>query len=169
MTNRNPDRTYQNLSDVLEFCFAREIRDVYTSIPGEIVSYANGRASVQPTIRVLLTDGSVRDRPVLSDVPVMHPAGGGYKIHVPLVAGDPVWLLFSMRGIEHWKRTMGMSDPGASVMGLDAAVAIPAPARTVTARDGLVIEGENSYIQINGDEITLSATTINLLGTVNNP
>ena len=176
MSNRDPDRTYQNLSDVLEFCFAREVRGLYTILPGEIVSYANGRARVQPTVRVLLTDGSVMGRPVLSDVPVLHPAGGGYQVHLPLQQGDPVILLFAMRGIGEWKQSMGMSNPGGSVMGLDAALAIPAPARAVTTRDGLVIEGENAFIQIDGssinltaNEVTVTAPTINLLGTVNNP
>ena len=111
MSNRDVERTYQNLADVLEFCFQREIRNVHTTMPGKIVSYENGLAAIEPGLRVLMTDGSVRDRPVLSNVPVLHPAGGGYRVHVPLRAGDPVILLFAMRGIEEWKRTRGCVQP----------------------------------------------------------
>lgn len=81
--------------------------DVLTALPGKIVAYNGGRATVQPTIGKRLANGDALPAPQIFEVPVIFPTGmgGKAKLSVPLEAGDPVLLLFSSRGLDEWKMT----------------------------------------------------------------
>ena len=127
MSNRNPDVGYDHVITALEFHFEQKIKELNTSLPGVVQSYdAHARrAKVLPAIRHLLTDGSTMSRAPLIDVPVLHPQGGGYIIHMPIVKGDAVMLIFSQRGLTAFKETLIESDPDRdAVMALKDAVAI---------------------------------------------
>ncbi|MDR2674455.1 MAG: hypothetical protein LBC18_06200 [Opitutaceae bacterium] len=72
--------------------------------------------------------GKVRDYPLLVDVPVFVPAGGGAALTMPVKPGDPCLVLFSDRDIDAWF-AKGAKD------------AVPPTARMHDIADGLAIVG----------------------------
>jgi hypothetical protein len=59
-------------------------------------------------------DGAVATEalPLISDVPVLWPGGGGFHVHLPLAAGDHVLLVFSDLATGVWRSSGQQSDPG---------------------------------------------------------
>ncbi len=108
--------------------------DLHTGLPAAVVNYDPSAQSctVRPLLRRAwrMDDGSVRlfDIPLITHVPVVFPAGGGWSLTWPLVAGDVVYLAFAERSLDSWLA----SPPGPTVDPLDVrmhdlsdAVAIP--------------------------------------------
>ena len=174
MSNRNPDSNYDQLYQSIDFFLRQRFKDLHTAIPGTIVSYDSitKRAIVQPALDMLDTSGNRVTRAALADVPVLHPSGGGYVVHLPLVANDAVMILFSERGISHFKQTYQVEAPEFSVvMSETDGVAIPGfGALTITpAGPGLVAQTEDggTYIQIDGTKIKIKCATFEVeAGTV---
>lgn len=81
---------------------------LHTSLPGVVVSYDRTKmtAVIQPTIMFEVRDQAGTWRPVklpvIPDVPVQWPGGGGFSLTFPLAAGDEGWLVFSERCIDAW-------------------------------------------------------------------
>ena len=75
-------------------------------MPGRIVSYdaASQRCSVQP-MTTLRHGTDELPIPVLDDVPVCWPRGGGFVMHWPLAVGDVVDVRFSDRMLDDWRGT----------------------------------------------------------------
>lgn len=87
--------------------------EMWTSLPGIIVSF-NADAQtveVQPAIKALirgpLGDQTWVDLPVLPDVPVCFPSGGGFTLTFPIVAGDECLVVFADRCIDAWWQSGG--------------------------------------------------------------
>lgn len=101
--------------------------DVLTALPGKVVAYAGGRATVQPTLGKRLANGDVLPAPQIFDVPVVFPTGmgGKAKLSVPLEAGDPVLLIFSSRGLDEWKTTGEATPETLRTFDLTDAFALP--------------------------------------------
>ena len=84
--------------------YARQ--NIYTAIPAKILS-VNKLGSKQtvdavPLIdRVLSNDTSIQPAKVYN-VPIMFPSGGGGLLSFPLVVGDTILLVYSMRSLEEW-------------------------------------------------------------------
>lgn len=80
------------------------MNDIYTMLPGVIVTWDGNMATVRPTVDKLLSDGSVLEAPKIVRVPVKFPVadGGRAYVTVPLKPGDPVELTFSCRSLENW-------------------------------------------------------------------
>lgn len=127
MSNINNEFEYTRLEDVMAFALQQFIKDLYTALPGLIVVYnpETKRATIQPALNTIFTDGITSSLPILQDVPVIFPAGGGYTLTFPLKNGDPVLILFSKSGIENFKTNYKQGLPSDGVMSLENAVAIP--------------------------------------------
>ena len=111
---------------------------------------------------MLLNDRTQLAAPVIADVPVLHPSGGGYVAHMPLAADDPVMLLFSDRGLEKFKLTYRNSAPD-TIMELKDAVAIPGfgpLSQTIPVTDGAYLGtvGGDEYVSVRAGEIKLVGT-----------
>ena len=106
MSSRDPDLTYQNLPQAFRFFAEQLCKTIHTAIPGIVVNYdrATNRATVHAAVDLLLTDGTTRPRPLLTDVPVLWPSGGGFTFTWPLTAGDGVLLVFCERDISAFKQ-----------------------------------------------------------------
>lgn len=81
--------------------------NLFTSITARIVSVENYEqdcmVDVQPCIAdIWPEDNAVMVFPVILNVPVILPSGGGAVISVPLKVGDFVQLEFSMKNMENW-------------------------------------------------------------------
>ena len=143
MTNRNPDKQYDHPAEALPFVVRQMVRDiVHTGMPGKVISYeaAKKRAVVQPSLRTRYTDGTLEEKPPILNVPVCWLSAGGMLIHAPLEAGDPVWLMFSERGLTAWGY-FGMSD-AVAIAGFGALEV------TLASTDGLSIKKEDGTTSI---------------------
>lgn len=135
MTIHSNER-YADQEHVHRAAFAAHIVGIWTAIPGYIVSFDATKvtAVVQPGIRgqVLKSDGSVElvNMPLLLDVPVMFPRGGGCTLTFPVKANDECLVIFSSRSIDAWWQSGGIQAPSA--------------ARTHSLADGFAIVGPMS-------------------------
>ena len=138
MSNRDPDARYETLPQAVPFVTSQLLKQVHTTLPAVVERYdaETRRARVQPAVDLMLSPiGSPNagfsalepmPYPILLDVPVIFPSGGGYTMHFPLLPDDPVLLLFSERDIKNFKETL-LSGPPASdaIMEIQHVVALP--------------------------------------------
>lgn len=176
MTNRNPDIAYRQLHQVLRFAFEQMCKDLHTLIPGIVRKYdpSTKRASVQIALNMLVGDPEnykSMARPVIPNVPVIHPSAGGFTLNLPIQIGDAVVLGFSERGIENFKTSFAVSDPTLEAFHAERdAVAFPGfGALEITpVQGGLSIQKNDGsqYILLNENgDITVQTTgTITLRG-----
>ncbi|WP_414675081.1 Gp138 family membrane-puncturing spike protein [Luteibacter sp.] len=83
------------------------------ALPGVIVSFnpEAQTATVQPLIRQVMIDGTTQNLPVLQDVPVAFPRGGGFVLTFPVSEGDECQLVFNDRCIDGWWFSGNPSEP----------------------------------------------------------
>lgn len=130
------DERYSDPEQALRAFFASMIVGIWTCIPGYIVSYDPDKrtASVQPGVagQQMKSDGSVSalNYPVLPDVPVVFPHGGGCTLTFPVKAGDECLVVFASRSIDAWWQSGGIQPPSDS--------------RTHSLADGFAILGPMS-------------------------
>jgi len=107
-----------DLTDVIEIALDNRLHSVHTQMPGTIVSYNSTRqtASVKPAIYTVINneDGNrfVIPHPVLPDVPVVFPAGGNFRMTMPVKPGDQCVLHFSELPLRNWRLFGKAGDPG---------------------------------------------------------
>lgn len=91
--------------------------ELWTALPGVVQSFdpVAMTVSVQPAIkgRVSLPDGSAVSvsLPLLVDVPVVFPCGGGYTLTFPVAPGDDCLVVFASRCIDGWWQVGGVQEP----------------------------------------------------------
>ncbi|MKP63446.1 translation initiation factor IF-2, partial [Salmonella enterica subsp. enterica] len=72
-------------------------------------------AVVQPAIRSVETDNDgnrvTKPYPLLVDVPVVFPRGGGCTLTFPVKAGDECLVIFADRCIDFWWQNGGVQEP----------------------------------------------------------
>lgn len=94
------------------------IADLHVSCPARVESYdaTTQKASVKPLLKARVTDETEErvalSRPVITNVPVAFPGGGGFHCTFPLAAGDTVLLVFSDQSLDKWLSAGGEVDPG---------------------------------------------------------
>jgi hypothetical protein len=96
---------------------------LHTALPGRVEKYdaATQTADVLPMIQL---QGLAL--PVLPNVPVAFPRGGGGFLSFPLESGDFVFLLFAESSIDQWRAKGALTNPGDPRRhSLTAAVALP--------------------------------------------
>lgn len=120
------------LQEILVNAFDYEMSDVYTNIPGVVVAVhdtlSGMRVDVQPTINIRNEDSTdVKPRPSILNVPLHMPITLEGGVSYPIRKGNPVWLSFSMRGLDVWKRGTGLPDTATDLRMFDIrdCVAIP--------------------------------------------
>lgn len=149
---------------------------MWTAIPGIIQSVNRTKMTceVQPSIQAVLSDqnGDLTsvNLPLLINVPIVFPSGGGFLITIPLAAGDEVLVVFSSRCIDAWWQNGGFENIAmeARMHDLSDGFAIPGPrsipkipAGSISATD-LQIRNDagTSYVSITADgKIKLVAPT----------
>ncbi|WP_347004163.1 Gp138 family membrane-puncturing spike protein [Enterobacter roggenkampii] len=92
-------------------------QNLRVAMPGIIQSFDADAvtAVVQPAIRCVETDNdgnrTTRDYPLLTDVPVVFPRGGGCTLTFPVNAGDECLVIFADRCIDFWWQSGGVQEP----------------------------------------------------------
>ncbi|WP_089177156.1 Gp138 family membrane-puncturing spike protein [Bosea sp. AS-1] len=108
--------------EMLRSAIEQQFANFWTSAPGRVVSYdaTKQRASVQLTVKGFIKqeDGSQKavDIPVLQDVPVQFPSGGGQTMTFPVKEGDEVLMHFTSRSPASWQQSGGDQVPTDSRM-----------------------------------------------------
>ena len=96
---------------VLNALFEYKSTELYTALPAIVVSVNAGLTSmsvnVQPTVNIRQEDGDIEERPTILNVPVQMPASSTSAFTFPVNVGDTVLLVFTMQGIDTWKRGTG--------------------------------------------------------------
>jgi len=122
-----------SLEQLLVDSFDHQIAGIYTSMPATIVSIKDNLETLmidaQPSLNVNYLDGRVSERPPVLNIPVIFPSSSTSAITFPLKVGDPVWLMFSMRGLDAFKAGNGRPSTPTDFRKFNSldAVAIPAP------------------------------------------
>jgi len=162
------------------------LANLWTTMPGIVtkVNLKQQTVEVQPAIQGSHAEpnGVVKyvNMPVVPDVPIMFPSGGGFTLTFPVKPGDHVLLHFASRCIDGWwdsgkvappmdKRMHDLSDAFATV-GPRPKGNVPAEIHgdnpTLRSDDGklvLELDGKNGKINIVANEgITLTAKTVNI-------
>lgn len=117
-----------------------QIKDqIRVALPGIIQSFdpSTVTAVVQPAIKSVQCNNdettTTRDYPLLMDVPVMFPRGGGVTLTFPVKAGDECLVIFADRCIDFWWQNGGVQEPVDFRMhGLSDGFAIVGPQSQVT-------------------------------------
>lgn len=108
---------YSDPEEMLRTAILAALTQVWTAIPGEVVSYDSQKVTVvvQPVIKAQITDKSGKQSmvslPVLPDVPVLFPGGGGCRLTFPIQAGDECLVVFASRSIDAWWQSGGVQPP----------------------------------------------------------
>ena len=90
---------------------------IRVALPGIVQSFDPGSvtAVVQPAIRSVETDNDgnrvTKNYPLLVDVPVIFPRGGGCTLTFPVKAGDECLVIFADRCIDFWWQNGGVQEP----------------------------------------------------------
>lgn len=101
----------EGLGNLLEAAMAANGENKHTAIPGIVVSGGGGTVNVKPSLNRKLKDGSTESLPVIPNVPVWFPRGGGASITWPVKPGDGCLLVFSERSLDEWKGGGGEFTP----------------------------------------------------------
>lgn len=112
-----------SLQELLSASNDYALSNVYTAIPGVVISVEDMgecRLNVQPTINIRSEKGDINTpRPPILNVPFQQPISQQGGLTYPIAPGNPVWLNFSMRGLEIWKRGNGMPEAPADMRRFD--------------------------------------------------
>jgi phage baseplate assembly protein gpV len=97
-----------DLNETLQNAMDNHQTNIWTALPGRISSYnpTNNTCTVLPMVQCSVTniDGTQSwvSMPLLLDVPVSFPQGGGFALTFPVNNGDECLLIFSSRSIDNW-------------------------------------------------------------------
>ena len=113
------------LAEVIKGAITHDLAEVMTATVGKVRTYdpVLQVAEIQPVILrpVDVGDGEVEheELPILLNVPVVFPRGGvvpglcaGYVLHIPLMPGDHVLLVFTHDSIAMWREKGSVTEPG---------------------------------------------------------
>ena len=143
-------------SKVLQDAIEARVVDFRVAMPGVVVTYnvATQRASIQPSLKSELEDGSTQTLPIISNVPVLFPRTANAWITLPVKPGDRVVLLFADRSLDKWSKSPELTvDPGETRKhDLSDAIAIPGgyplPGVMVPSPSPLAIELNNTLFKM---------------------
>ena len=150
----------------LALFFWSRITELNTVMPAQVVAVNADSVDVRPTIARVFAE-EIIDPPIVQQVPLIWPCGGGTNFTWPINVGDYVLLLCSQRNIERW---LGGEDfkppPDSSLLELTDAFAIaginpeasflPVPEKPTLNGDFLI----NGNVEIAGSLNVTDNTTL---------
>lgn len=96
----------QEFIESLKNMMTAKINEIHTAIPGKIVSFdtKTGLATVLPTMKFRMKDGSTVAYPQITGVPVVFPQGLGQQatIAFPVKPNDSCLIIVAEHSIEYW-------------------------------------------------------------------
>lgn len=116
------DSNVATLASCIQFGIENILKELHTSMPGIIETFdpVKQTASIQPAIkRIFKTDDGDKEiltataLPILINVPIQFPRGGGFSLTFPVKEGDECLLVFCERSFDNWHTFGGVKRPGA--------------------------------------------------------
>ena len=94
-----------SMTSALDSYLSAALAGVHTSLPATVVKYDSKahRATVSPSVSMLMDNGIQVVLPDLVDVPVVFPSSKYFDLEFPLDKGDGVLLVFQEQDISAWK------------------------------------------------------------------
>jgi len=92
----------------------QEFLELNTAMPGQISSFNldTQLAVIKPSLKIKYKDESEsKDRPLISNVPVVFPKMGNAHIRFPIEPGQEGLIIWSQRSIDKWISLGGIVDP----------------------------------------------------------
>jgi hypothetical protein len=158
-------------AELIDGAILANARESRVALPGRIESYdaTKQRANIRLQLSYYkpTTDGQqiAVEHPIVQNVPICFPQGGGYFLSFPMQKGDPVMVVFCDVAIGAWLSKGEPCEPGIGKMhGLAGAVAFPdgpQPSKTPLQSAG----GSNMRIGKDGTDsaqIEMTSTEIHL-------
>lgn len=105
------------LAEVISWAMETRLANTFVALPGRVEAYDNERqiADVQPLLEhnVQTSDGGALSEaiPLLRNVPIVFPRGGGFYLSFPMKVGDKVLLVFCDRNIDQYQRSNEPNKP----------------------------------------------------------
>lgn len=150
--------------------------EMWTALPAIVESFDPTQMTVeaQPSVQLRRRneDGSYTwvTLPLLLDVPVVFPSGGGYTLTFPIAQGDEILVVFSSRCIDGWWGTgqvsrqvvMRMHDlsDGFAIAGVkskpNVISSISSTATQLRSNSG------STYVEVGAGEITVNGAVVNV-------
>jgi hypothetical protein len=125
--------------------------------------------AVQPALMTLAQDSPAPElHPIIEDVPVVYPGGGGFFLTYDILPGSYVLLVFAERSIENWADLGGIADPQSTrKCDLSDAIAIPGlfptPSILAPGVDALAITLRNklntTYVKVTDTAVEVKTPT----------
>lgn len=112
INNAHPSRDPANddsLTGLLRGFAQKALQNTDDMLPAKIVAFdrTTNRATVQPMIKLLATNGEAISRAQLASVPVLQIGGGGFILNFNLKAGDLGWIKASDRDVSLYLQANG--------------------------------------------------------------
>lgn len=138
------------LSDLVKRTVRKAMEETRVSMPARVLSYDAGSrlARVQVLQSELTADGKTVSQPVITDVPVFMPIGGGAAVTFPIAAGDEGVVWFADQDIGGWVAAGSGSPDSGRRHALTDAMFMPARGRGEADADNLVITFGGATITI---------------------
>lgn len=122
-----------SITQVMDAFFKRSAEDVFTALPGVVKAFnaVTMTADIQLAVKLPRRNGDgsaeYEEAPILGDVPIVYPRGGGFQMTFPLAAGDGVLVVFSTLDTGAWETSgLAPSEPLNLIRGgLNSCVALP--------------------------------------------
>lgn len=165
----------QELVENLRKMVDAKINEIHTTMPGKIVSFdtATGLATVLPTMRFKLKDGTTVPYPQITGVPVLFPQGCGQQatIAYPVKPGDGCLIFIAEHSIEYW--LYGQETDTDLSFDLTDAFCIPGlfqAANSVAERacreNAVIVAVKGTEVVVKKNEVAINAPNILLNGDV---
>ena len=112
-----PESRAPQLGELLLRLGDRISKGLRVALPARVISYDSAKhtVDVQPLLKEVVDQSAAKpvavSLPVVFNVPVMHPSGGGFRLLFPLETGDQVLLVFADRSLDRWKSAGAEVDP----------------------------------------------------------
>lgn len=111
--------TTPTLAEVIRDAIEARVRGIYTATVAKIVKVYPKDQTVDVELVMLepmnvLNDKDIEhiEHPVIMDLPIAYPRGGGFSIFMPPQIGDHVLVIFTHESIAQWRETGAKSVPG---------------------------------------------------------
>ncbi|ENK7105493.1 TPA: hypothetical protein J5G23_003484 [Escherichia coli] len=145
---------------------------IRVALPGIVQSFDPDAvtAVVQPAIRSVETDNDgnrvTKNYPLLVDVPVIFPRGGGCTLTFPVKAGDECLVIFADRCIDFWWQNGGVQEPvDDRVHDLSDAFCIVGPQSQVQKISGISTSAVELRSDDGGTKLSLNPSSGAISGT----
>lgn len=107
---------FEDREEAIRSAFDNLMAGHFVSLVGIVNEDSDGHTvKVQPSVKAQKTDQHGKtewqDYPLLQDVPLHFPSGGGTHMTFPVKKGDEVLVVFASRHIDAWQQSGGVQKP----------------------------------------------------------